>query len=172
MDLLISKTDLSKKHEYIKMFNVRFYLTIGFAFLIPLSFLIIILLDQDPNFNSGILFFPFILFTGMFIFLKWRTTLYIKHYLNSEFELSNDNLKLFINGVKKKEIIFKSPITLKTTKNGTYVLVGKYSWAQLNMSKHPPQKIPTRSSDIFIPSITEKYEDIIKKLAEVERTQN
>ena len=54
-----------------------------------------------------------------------------------------------------------SKITIKSLNLGTYVLVGKYTWVDFHMSKYSPTRIPTRSSDIFIPKITENYDQLL-----------
>ncbi|MBP7809022.1 MAG: hypothetical protein KA163_07000 [Bacteroidia bacterium] len=160
----IYKTDLSKKDNYLKKFRIRYFLTVGLVITGLLLFMIVAVVDSGEGSMGGMMFFPFILLFGMLFFLKCRAQAFLTHYLKAEFIISNEALFLLIDGKKRKVILFKNDITIKTIHNGTYILNGKYTWYDLNMSKYPPTKIPTKEKDIFIPSIVYDYEFLIQDI--------
>ena len=90
--------------------------------------------------------------------------MYLGVYAESKFQLSDNELSLISNGQRKKRISFDKTVTIKTVYLGTYLLKGKYGWADFYLSKYTPLRIPTRDSDIFIPSITSNYSELINQI--------
>lgn len=158
-------TDKDAAKKYLKQAAISFFLnTMLVALVIPLFF-IVSMIHLDDFGLIAIMIIIFILIAGLMIFKLFRRIDFLTHFLKSEFVVDDYSVILNIDGQYKRIVNTNRNMTIKTTSIGTYVFNGDYSFWDLYFSKYSPIGIPLRyPNDIFIPKVTEKYDNLIEKL--------
>jgi hypothetical protein len=158
-------TDKDTINKYLKQAAISyFWSTMLAALVIPLLF-VVGMIHLDDSTPIVIMITLFFLINGFMIFSLFRRIDFLTHFLKSEFVFDDYSLTLNIDGQFKRVVCTNREITIKTTSIGTFVLNGEYSFGDFYFSKYSPIGIPLRyPNDIFIPKVTENYDNLIEKL--------
>jgi hypothetical protein len=162
-------TDKDTVNKYLKQAAISYFWSTMLAALVIPLFFIITMIHLDDFTPIAIAITLYFLINGFMIFSLFRRIDFLMHFLKSEFVFDDYSLTLNIDGQFKRIVDTNREITIKTTSIGTFVLNGDYSYWDFYFSRFSPIGIPLRyPNDIFIPKVTENYDNLLEKLKRVQ----